>query len=106
MISGAVAQKYRAATIMKWLFLFTSLMLLPFGFKAIPEEPLLNGGFFTEGALLFAYIVIFSTAIGYFHFARGAQKASGDDGERVLQPAAHCGVRRGHRGGTGYVQLG
>ena len=66
MISGAVAQKYRAATIMKWLFLFTSLMLLPFGFKAIPEEPLLNGGFFTEGALLFAYIVIFSTAIGYF----------------------------------------
>ena len=66
MISGAVAQKYRAATIMKWLFLFTSLMLLPFGFKAIPEEPLLNGGFFTQGALLFAYIVIFSTAIGYF----------------------------------------
>ena len=41
-------------------------MLLPFGFKAIPEEPLLNGGFFTQGALLFAYIVIFSTAIGYF----------------------------------------
>ena len=104
MISGAVAQKYRAATIMKWLFLFTSLMLLPFGFKAIPEEPLLNVLYAGRASLCLHRHFLYRDRL--FPSACGAQKASGDDGKRVLQPAAHCGVGLRHLGGAGLVQLG
>ena len=64
-ITHNVSQKYSPVTVMRWLFLFTAIILLPFGGSELFEQPIFISKPTIQAIGLLAYIFIFSTAIGY-----------------------------------------
>ena len=66
LITRTVSQRYTPVTLMRWLFLFTAMMLLPFGAADLPIQRIYTSEATWQAAALLAYIVICSTAIGYF----------------------------------------
>lgn len=65
LITRTVSQRYAPVTLMRWLFLFTAMMLLPFGAADLPIQRIYTSEATWQAAALLAYIVICSTAIGY-----------------------------------------
>lgn len=66
LITRSVSQRYAPVTLMRWLFLFTGMMLLPFGASDLPVQRIYTSEATWQAIGLLAYIVICSTAIGYF----------------------------------------
>lgn len=66
LITRTVSQRYAPVTLMRWLFLFTAMMLLPFGAAELPIQRIYTSEATWQAAALLAYIVVCSTAIGYF----------------------------------------
>ncbi|MDR2499163.1 MAG: DMT family transporter [Tannerellaceae bacterium] len=65
-LSRPLSRKYSAITIMKWMFLFSTLMLFPFMYKGVLEAPVFAEGLRHPadlGALL--YVLLFATFITY-----------------------------------------
>lgn len=65
-INKPLTQKYSAVTIMKWMFLFASLMLIPFTFNHVSQSPAFNhtGIDYKEvGAI--SYVLFFATFLPY-----------------------------------------
>jgi|WetSurMetagenome_2_1015567.scaffolds.fasta_scaffold03714_10 drug/metabolite transporter (DMT)-like permease len=65
-IIRSVAQKYSAITQMKWMFLFTAIIILPFGIKDISKQVILSSACNWSGILDLGFVLIFPTALGYF----------------------------------------
>ena len=68
-ITRKVSQKYSAVTQMKWVFLVSTVAVLPFVWKELPLQPLYMGNYGAEGlsgVLGMAFIVVFATVLGYF----------------------------------------
>ena len=65
-ITRSVSQRYSPLTLMKWLFLFTALMLLPFGLKELLHQPVYRGLATTDEIMMVAYVLVASTAVAYF----------------------------------------
>ncbi|MDR0419774.1 MAG: DMT family transporter, partial [Prevotellaceae bacterium] len=65
-ITRTISQKYSAITLMKWMFLFTSIMLLPFGAGKLPEQRIYSSEITTTAFLELAFILVCSTTIAYF----------------------------------------
>lgn len=65
-ITRKVSQKYTAVTQMKWIFLISSIAVLPFAWNEFPQTALYGGQFAWDGALAMLFIVIFATVLGYF----------------------------------------
>ena len=68
-ITRKVSQKYSAVTQMKWVFLVSTVAVLPFAWKELPLQPLYMGNYGAEGlsgVLGMAFIVVFATVLGYF----------------------------------------
>ncbi len=65
-IMRSVAQKYSAVTQMKWMFLFTAMILLPFGLTELPQQRILSPEWEWSGVLEIAFVVFLATASGYF----------------------------------------
>lgn len=68
-ITRKVTQRYSAVTQMKWIFLVSSVAVLPYTWSEIPQTVLWTSQINAEwlcgiGALLF--IVVFATVLGYF----------------------------------------
>lgn len=66
-ISRPIAQRYSSVTMMKWMFLFSSLMMIPFGIDTLADEPiftridysaLLRLIYVLAGATFLAYLLI------------------------------------------------
>ena len=54
---------------MKWVFLVSTVAVLPFAWKELPLQPLYMGNYGAEGlsgVLGMAFIVVFATVLGYF----------------------------------------
>ena len=66
LITRKVSQKYTAVTQMKWIFLVSSIAVLPFSWNEFSQTRLFGGGFEWTPALAMAFIVIFATVMGYF----------------------------------------
>lgn len=66
LITRKVSQKYTAVTQMKWVFLISSIAVLPFAWNEFPQTKLYGGQFGWDGALAMAFIVVFATVMGYF----------------------------------------
>ncbi len=65
-IAKPLTLKYSAVTIMKWMFLFSALVLAPFNYKYLIDSPVLSGGIqHQHGLLLLAYVLFFATYITY-----------------------------------------
>ena len=70
LITRRVSQKYSAVTQMKWIFLVSSIAVLPFALGDISHtllitQPSLNSGWLW-GLLSMLFIVVFATVLGYF----------------------------------------
>lgn len=65
-ITRPISQRYSAITLMKWMFLFSALISLPFGFNDLTEAKIFT--LETEMNVLFriSYIVIMATGVAYF----------------------------------------
>lgn len=62
----SVAQKYSAVTQMKWMFLFTAIILLPLGIHEYPQQAIFSSACDWSGILELGFVIIFSTSLGYF----------------------------------------
>jgi len=68
-ITRKVSAKYSAVTQMKWVFLISTVAVLPFAWNEFPQTPLFSSGLNAEvwsGIAGMAFIVIFATVLGYF----------------------------------------
>ena len=65
-ITRKVSPKYTPVTQMKWVFLVSTVAVLPFSWHDLQTAPLYNGAWEWSGALEMAFIVIFATVAGYF----------------------------------------
>lgn len=65
-ITRSVVQRYSMVTLMKWLFLFSTLMLMPFGFESLTEQRVYNKGADPTAIAMVLYVLVASTAIAYF----------------------------------------
>ena len=66
LITRKVSQKYTAVTQMKWIFLVSTIAVLPFSWHEFPQTALYGGQFGWDGAAAMLFIVIFATVLGYF----------------------------------------
>lgn len=65
-IMRKISQKYSPVTQMKWLFLFTSIILLPFGIGDLDKQTLFSSGFNWMGFSEVFYVVFIATVCSYF----------------------------------------
>lgn len=65
-ITRKVSAKYTAVTQMKWVFLVSTIAVLPFAWGELGEQKLLSQAWQWSGVLEMAFIVLFATVLGYF----------------------------------------
>ena len=68
-ITRKVSAKYSAVTQMKWVFLISTVAVLPFAWHEFPQTALYGGGWSPDiwaGIAGMAFIVIFATVLGFF----------------------------------------
>ncbi len=65
-ITRKVSTKYTAVTQMKWVFLVSTIAVLPFSWRDLCGATLYSAGWQWSGVLEMAFIVIFATVAGYF----------------------------------------
>ncbi len=66
LITRKVSQKYSSVTQMKWIFLVSTIAVLPFSWNEFPQTALYGGQFGWDGAAAMLFIVVFATVLGYF----------------------------------------
>lgn len=65
-IMRSVAQKYSAVTQMKWMFLFTAVILIPLGVNEYPKQTIFTSAWDWSGMMELGFVILFSTSLGYF----------------------------------------
>ncbi len=65
-ITRKVSAKYSAVTQMKWVFLISTVAVLPFSWGDLQTAPLYSTAWQWSGILEMAFIVVFATVAGYF----------------------------------------
>lgn len=66
LITRNVSQKYSAVTQMKWIFLISTLAVLPFAAPEWGQQKLFSTAWAWTGVAEMAFIVLFATVMGYF----------------------------------------
>lgn len=64
-IMRTVSPKYNPVTQMKWTYLTSSIVLLPFMFTVLPGQPLFNDACTLKGWNEMLFVILFCTVIGY-----------------------------------------
>ncbi len=65
-ITRRVSAKYTAVTQMKWVFLVSTIAVLPFSWGDLQAARLYSAGWMWSGVMEMAFIVVFATVAGYF----------------------------------------
>ncbi len=65
-ITRRVSAKYTAVTQMKWVFLVSTIAVLPFSWGDLQAARLYSDGWMWSGVMEMAFIVVFATVAGYF----------------------------------------
>ena len=65
-ITRKVSARYTAVTQMKWVFLASAIMVLPFSLTDLQSAPLYSAATQWSGLAEMAFIVVFATVAGYF----------------------------------------
>ncbi|MFZ1237023.1 MAG: EamA family transporter [Prevotella sp.] len=66
LVTRKVSQKYTAVTQMKWIFLVSTLAILPFAMPEINQQKLFTTDWAWSGIIEMTFIVVFATVMGYF----------------------------------------
>ncbi|KXB48366.1 putative membrane protein [Bacteroidales bacterium KA00344] len=65
-ITQKVSVKYTAVTQMKWIFLVSTVAVLPFSWSDLQAAPLYSAAWAWSGVLEMGFIIVFATVAGYF----------------------------------------
>lgn len=65
-ITRKVSQKYTAVTQMKWVFLVSTVAVLPFVWNELDAQKLYSAQWAWDGAAEMIFIILFATVLGYF----------------------------------------
>lgn len=65
-ITRKVSVKYTAVTQMKWIFLVSTVAVLPFSWSNLQSAPLYSAAWAWSGVLEMGFIIVFATVAGYF----------------------------------------
>lgn len=65
-ITRKVSVKYTAVTQMKWIFLVSTVAVLPFSWSDLQAAPLYGADWAWSGVLEMGFIIVFATVAGYF----------------------------------------
>lgn len=65
-VMRSVSQRYSAVTQMKWMFLFTAIILVPLGVNEYPHQSIYTSAWEWSGVFELAFVVLFATSAGYF----------------------------------------
>ena len=65
-ITREVALKYKPVTIVKYMFLFSCLMVVPFGITTLPTETIYSSAVTTSAILQLAFALLLSTTLAFF----------------------------------------
>ena len=65
-ITRKVSVKYTAVTQMKWIFLVSTVAVLPFSWNDLQSAPLYGADWAWSGVLEMGFIIVFATVAGYF----------------------------------------
>lgn len=65
-ITRKVSAKYSAVTQMKWIFLVSTVAILPFAWGDLQHSTLYSSAWQWSGVLEMAYIVVLATVVGFF----------------------------------------
>lgn len=65
-ITRKVSVKYTAVTQMKWIFLVSTVAVLPFSWSDLQAAPLYGAAWAWSGVLEMGFIIVFATVAGYF----------------------------------------
>lgn len=66
LITRNISQKYSAVTQMKWIFLISTIAVLPFAAPEWGQQKLFSAAWAWTGVAEMAFIVLFATVMGYF----------------------------------------
>ena len=66
MLTRKISIKYQPVTIAKWMFLFSSLTVLPFSFSALPDQKIYSAETTGLAIALLAFALFFSTTLAFF----------------------------------------
>lgn len=66
LITREISIKYAPVTVVKWMFLFSALMLLPFGFSDLSVQRIYSSQVTQSAILLLAFSLLFSTTLAFF----------------------------------------
>lgn len=77
-LTQRVSARYTAVTQMKWMFLSSSVAVLPFVWSELPEQPILGADTPTMwlGIGEMAFVVVFATVLGYFFIPYAMKRIS------------------------------
>ena len=73
-MSKPLTSRHSPVTLMKWMFLFASLMLLPVTPSVLSAPGAFKGGFGLEGAAMLAYVVAGATFVTYLLIAMAIKR--------------------------------
>jgi drug/metabolite transporter (DMT)-like permease len=68
------AEKHTPVTVMKWKFLFATLILLPFGLPELPTQPIYSTAPTWTPVLLLGFALLFSSLLGFFLMPVGLKR--------------------------------
>ena len=85
-----LAPRYHPLTQMKWLFLFTTLMVLPLGGSDLLDEPILSDRATPFAYAELAFLILFATILSYMLIPYGMRRVSATNTSVImnLQPLA------------------
>lgn len=66
LVTRNVSQKYSPVTLMKWMFLFCSIVCIPIGIPSISKSPMLFGEAPSSAYFNLAFVTILATIVAYF----------------------------------------
>ncbi len=65
-IMRSISQKYTAVTQMKWMFLFTGIILIPLGLGEFDQQVIYSSAWNWTGVAELLFVAVLATSVGYF----------------------------------------
>lgn len=66
LITRAISNKYSPVTLMKWMFLYCSVICIPIALPTVGDSPMLCGAAPPVAWLDLAFVLVFATVVAYF----------------------------------------
>jgi drug/metabolite transporter (DMT)-like permease len=66
LVTGNISVKYKPVTVVKYMFFFSLLMILPFGFTSFSTQKMFSSEVTTVAIMQLSFALLFSTVLAFF----------------------------------------